>query len=100
MRRANELVLQNIHPTSIIAGYLYAKRVALKFIADNMTTKVSQLGKDCLINCAKTSMSSKIIGIDSDFFAKMAVDAMLAVETLNAQKKKRYPVKAVDIIKV
>jgi len=100
LRRANELVLQNIHPTSIIAGYLYARKIALKFIAENMTMKTSELGKECLINCAKTSMSSKIIGVDSDFFAKMAVNSMLAVETLNSEKKKRYPVKAVDIIKV
>lgn len=100
LRRANELVQQNIHPTSIISGFLHAKKEACKFVADNMTKKTSELPKDTLINCAKTSMSSKIIGKDSQFFAKMAVDAMLCVETINKQGKKRYPVKAVEIIKV
>ena len=45
-------------------------------------------------------MSSKIIGKDNELFAKIAVDAMLSVETKNSQNKKRYPVKAVEIIKV
>ena len=65
-----------------------------------MTIKTSKLGKEALVNAAKTSMSSKIIGKDCDLYAKIAVDAMLAVETLNSQKKKRYPVKAVEILKV
>ncbi len=65
-----------------------------------MTIKSTKLDRETLIGAAKTSMSSKIIGKDNELFATMVVDAMLAVETLNSQKKKRYPVKAVDIIKV
>eukprot|EP00485_Elphidium_margaritaceum_P011560 CAMPEP_0202686020 /NCGR_PEP_ID=MMETSP1385-20130828/1808_1 /ASSEMBLY_ACC=CAM_ASM_000861 /TAXON_ID=933848 /ORGANISM="Elphidium margaritaceum" /LENGTH=570 /DNA_ID=CAMNT_0049340507 /DNA_START=25 /DNA_END=1737 /DNA_ORIENTATION=- len=100
LKRATALVEQHIHPTKIISGFLKAKNEAINFIAKNMTLKTSELGKEALINAAKTSMSSKIIGKDCDLFAKIAVDAMLAVETLNDQKKKRYPVKAVEILKV
>lgn len=34
-----------------------------------MAVKVGTLGKEALYNCCKTSMSSKIIGPESDFFA-------------------------------
>lgn len=33
--------------------------------------QVEKLGKDSLVNCAKTSMSSKLIAGDSDFFANL-----------------------------
>jgi T-complex protein 1 subunit alpha len=63
---------------------------ACKFIEENLAIKVDTLGKEALINCAKTAMSSKIIGgADEDFFAKMAVDAMLAVKTTTPEGKAR-----------
>jgi T-complex protein 1 subunit alpha len=68
-------------------------------MADQLSTKVDKLGRDCLVNVAKTSMSSKILSADDDFFAPLAVDAMLAVQTTNPQGQKKYPVKAVNVLK-
>ena len=36
---------------------------------------------------------------DDDLFAPMAVDAMLAVKTINARGDIKYPVKAVNVLK-
>jgi T-complex protein 1 subunit alpha len=36
---------------------------------------------------------------DDDLFAPMAVDAMLAVKTVNTRGETKYPVKAVNILK-
>lgn len=99
LRRANDLVKNKIHPTTIITGYRLALREAVKYINDNMSASVESLGKDTLINIAKTSMSSKIIGSDSQFFSQMVVDAMLAVKTSNTRGETKYPVKAVNILK-
>lgn len=99
LRRANELVKNKIHPTTIITGYRLALREAVKYINDVMSSSVESLGKETLINIAKTSMSSKIIGADSVFFSQMVVDAMLAVKTTNSRGETKYPVKAVNILK-
>ena len=36
---------------------------------------------------------------DDDIFAPLAVDAMLAVKTVNGRGEKKYPVKAVNVLK-
>lgn len=99
LRRANELVKNRIHPTTIISGYRLALREATKYMESTMSTKVEALGKDCLVNIAKTSMSSKIIGSDSEFFSNMVVDAMHSVKSTNSRGEIKYPVKAVNILK-
>lgn len=99
LKRANALVQNKIHPTSIIGGYRLAMREACKYIEEKLSIKVDKLGKDTLINCAKTSMSSKVIGTDSDFFSKMAVDAVQAVKTVNEKGETKYPIKAINILK-
>ncbi|KAI8962320.1 T-complex protein 1 [Daldinia sp. FL1419] len=99
LRRANELMKNRIHPTTIITGYRLALREAIKYMNENVSTKVENLGRESLLSIAKTSMSSKIIGADSDFFANMVVDAIQAVKTTNNRNETKYPVKAVNILK-
>jgi T-complex protein 1 subunit alpha len=95
LAQANELIKNHVHPTSIITGLLAAKKESCKYIAKNMAQKVADLGDETILNCAKTSISSKILSADSDFFAKLAVDAVSRVQS----KTGSYSVRAISILK-
>ncbi|CAG9787059.1 unnamed protein product [Diatraea saccharalis] len=99
LKNADELVKNKIHPTSIISGYRLACKEAVKYVQDNLTVSVESLGRPSIINAAKTTMSSKLIGADSDFFSEMIVDAAQAIKTMDPRGNTIYPIKAVNILK-
>mmetsp|Transcript_31396 Transcript_31396/g.38369 ORF Transcript_31396/g.38369 Transcript_31396/m.38369 type:complete len:567 (+) Transcript_31396:164-1864(+) len=113
LRRGNDLVKNGIHPTTVISGYRTALKAAVAYIKKEMVMSVNELNDEHLISAAKTSMSSKIIGKESDFFAKMAVDAIKSVKmkasateyqaptASNSSKKERfkYPISAIHVLK-
>jgi len=100
LKRANELVKNTIHPTSIMSGYRLAMKESIKFIKDQLAVKTAVLGRDVALNIAKTTLSSKIFGRESEFFANLAIDAMNMVKTESVETGKPiYPVKSVGILK-
>lgn len=82
LREAEKLVDQKIHPQTIIEGYRIASKVALEQLeslaVDN--GKDTEKFKNDLINIAKTTLSSKILSQDKDYFANLAVDAILRLK--------------------
>ncbi|KAK9874651.1 hypothetical protein WA026_005474 [Henosepilachna vigintioctopunctata] len=99
LKNADELVKQKIHPTSIISGYRLACKEACRYIQDHLTIPVEDLGKESIVNVAKTSMSSKIIGADADLFSSIVVDAANAIKITDPRGNAMYPIKAVNILK-
>jgi len=49
LKRANELVKNKVHPTSIMAGYRLALKESVKHIQQVLSVKTETLGEDALI---------------------------------------------------
>merc|ERR1719324_1445970 len=100
LKRANDLMKYKIHPTSIISGFRLAMREACKYVQDNLAQDANALGRECLMNACKTSMSSKLLAPESEFFSNMVVDACLNVRSEDPfTGKVKYPIKSVNILK-
>eukprot|EP00096_Caligus_rogercresseyi_P009746 TRINITY_DN335_c0_g1_i1.p1 TRINITY_DN335_c0_g1~~TRINITY_DN335_c0_g1_i1.p1 ORF type:complete len:536 (-),score=227.84 TRINITY_DN335_c0_g1_i1:180-1787(-) len=95
IREAEKLIDLRIHPQTIIAGWRKAAAVAreaLESAAGNNGDNEATFKKD-LLNIARTTLSSKILSQHKEFFANMAVDAVLRL-------KKSGNLDAIQIIKV
>lgn len=83
LRQAEDLVmLQRIHPQTIAQGWRLARqyaRVALEDHAQDRSADPEAFRLD-LIEIAKTTLSSKLLTHDKEYFAKLAVDAVLRLK--------------------
>ena len=86
LKEAEKLIAQKIHPQTIIEGYRAASAVAktaLEATAIDHSKDESKFRED-LVNIAKTTLSSKVLSHDKDYFANMAVDAVLRLKVNHA----------------
>ena len=95
LRRATQLIKNNVHPTTVISGYRTALKEAIKHIKSDLVIQIDSNDTELLRKVAETSLSSKLIGPESKFFSDIIVKAMLNVKTANG----KYPVKNINIVK-
>jgi len=82
LREAEFLVNQRIHPMTIMAGWrlaVAAARSALEAAAVDHADDLEQFRKD-LLDIARTTLSSKLLNVEKDHFANLAVDAVLRLK--------------------
>ena len=86
LREAERLVSRKIHPQVIIDGYRIACAAAFKALeaAAQDNSKDTDLFRKDLINIAKTTLSSKVLSQDKDYFAELAVDAVLRLKVFKS----------------
>jgi thermosome len=78
LKRAEELLDQNIHPTILVSGYRKAAVKAVEAI-NKVAWEVEEDDRATLRKVAVTSMSSKAIGNAKEHFADMAIDAVMQI---------------------
>jgi len=99
LKKANELVKNGIHPTTIMSGYRIAMKESIKYIQEHMSLKVDGLGEEILQQVATTSLNSKFVGAESALFSKIIVDAIKAVKIVGQNGKAKYPVGQINVLK-
>jgi thermosome len=75
LKKAEELLEQNIHPTIMVSGYRKAALKAVETIK-NLGIQVELTDRATLKKVAVTSMASKAVGAAKDHLADIAVDAI------------------------
>jgi len=75
LKRAEELLDQNIHPTIIVSGYRKAAQKAVE-TANKISIPVDIEDRETLRKVAVTAMASKAVGPAKEHLAEIAIDAV------------------------
>ena len=75
LKRAEELLDQNIHPTVIVSGYRKAVQKAVE-VLNKIGVEVDLEDRETLKKIALTSMASKAVGAAREHLAEIAIDAV------------------------
>ncbi|KAJ7506235.1 hypothetical protein B0H11DRAFT_2331985 [Mycena galericulata] len=83
VREAEKLIGQKIHPQTIVVRYRIASLAALKALENAAVDNFSDTNvfRQDLFNIVRTTLSSKVLSSqDKDYFANLAVDAVLRLK--------------------
>ena len=86
LKKAEELLDQNIHPTIMVSGYRKAVQKAIETI-NNIATLVNIEDRETLRKVALTSMASKAVGPAKEHFAEIAIDAVKQIVETRGERK-------------
>ncbi len=86
LRKAEELLNQNIHPTVILGGFRKAVQKAVEAL-DKVAITVDPKDRATLKKVAVTSMGSKAVGAARDHLAEIAIDAVTQITEQRGEKR-------------
>jgi len=95
LRKGEELLDQNVHPTVIVSGYQKAFRRAAK-VLQKIGIPVDLGDRKTLKKVAMTSMASKIVGVARDHLSDVAIDAVKQV----AEKRGERNIADIDNVQI
>jgi len=95
LRKAEELLDQNIHPTVVVSGYRKAAQKAME-VLEKIGITVDLEDRETLKKVAMTSMASKAVGGARDHLAEIAIDAVKQI----AEKRGDRMVADIDHIQI
>jgi len=85
LNQCKSLIEEGVHPHAIVRTFRKGTALALEKI-NECAVKINKEDpaelRSILTKCAGTSMNSKLIHQQKDFFAKMVVDAVMSLDTL------------------
>ncbi len=85
LRKAEELLDQNIHPTILVSGFRKASQKAIEVI--NKTSVPLDINdKKLLLKVALTSMSSKAVGSAKEHLAEISIEAVKQIAEQRGEK--------------
>ncbi|MEM2099123.1 MAG: thermosome subunit beta [Candidatus Bathyarchaeia archaeon] len=86
LKKAEELLDQNIHPTILVSGYRKAAQKAIETLS-KIATPVDIEDRKTMMKIALTSMSSKAVGTAREHLAEIAIDAVKLIAEQRGDKK-------------
>jgi len=85
LKKAEELLDQNIHPTILVAGYRKASQKAIEVVEKN-SVPIDVEDRKMMMKVALTSMASKAVGGAKERFAEIAIEAVKQIAEKRGDK--------------
>ncbi len=85
LKKAEELLDQNIHPTILVSGYRKAAQKAIEIIEKNAVV-IDVEDRKTMMKVALTSMGSKAVGGAKEHFAEIAIEAVKQIAEKRGDK--------------